>query len=85
MLGAVLCALNVMQLLVHHVLFLITYRNGCNFKNAATNIIFDNLLKLNASSLSETSTGKLVNLVSNDVSRYEDFLVVRRIPYVLCS
>lgn len=73
--AVVLCVLNIMQLLVHHILFLITYRDGCNFKNASTNMIFDNLLLLKASALSRTSTGKLVNLISNDVSRYEEFLV----------
>ena len=74
--GLLLCIMNTAQLMVHHVLFLITYRNGCNFKNAATSFIFDCLLTLKASSLSGTSTGKLVNLISNDVSRYEEFLVV---------
>jgi ATP-binding cassette subfamily C (CFTR/MRP) protein 4 len=73
--AGVLCALNVLQLAVHHVLFLITYRNGCNFKNAATALIFDSLLLTRASALSGTSAGTLVNLISNDVSRYEDFLV----------
>ena len=82
--GSVLCLLNITQLLVHHILFLIDYRLGCDFKNAATNFIFDTLLTLKSSALSGTSSGKLVNLISNDVSRYEDFLVVSLI-YACCQ
>jgi ABC-type multidrug transport system fused ATPase/permease subunit len=74
--GTVICLINLVQVVVHHVLFLISMRNGWNFKNASTAFIFDALMKVKASALSSTSTGKLVNLISNDVSRFDEFLVV---------
>ncbi len=85
--GTVMCVLNLLQVVVHHVLFLISMRNGWNFKNSTTALIFDNLMMVRNSALESAgmSTGKLVNLLSNDVARYEEFSVVSLHVFVLSS
>lgn len=76
--AGVLGALSLGQVFSHHIGFLLTYRCGWNWKNATTALIHDRLFYLNGGTLqgSSTSTGMLVNLISNDVSRFEEFAVV---------
>ena len=66
------------QVVSHHIGFLFTYRAGWNWKNSCTALIHDRLFYLNGGTLqgSSTSTGMLVNMISNDVARFEEFAVV---------
>lgn len=56
-------------------------RMGWQWKTAATGIIFNSLFKLRG--INTVGTGKLVNLISNDVSRFEEFAVMA--PFAIIS
>jgi ABC-type transport system involved in cytochrome bd biosynthesis fused ATPase/permease subunit len=50
-------------------------RLGWNWKSATTALIYKSLFNLRAESLGAAGTGKMVNLISNDVGRFEDYSV----------
>jgi hypothetical protein len=76
--AAILGGLSIVQTIAHHVLFCFSMCMGWNWKTACTAMIHDRLFFLNAGVMqnSRTSTGMLVNLISNDVARFEEFSVV---------
>jgi len=53
-------------------------RLGWNWKNASTALVHLKLLHLDSGVLqsSGSGTGMMVNLISNDVSRFEEFAIV---------
>ena len=57
-------------------------RVGWNWKNASTALVHLKLLHLDSGVLqsSGSGTGMMVNLISNDVSRFEEFAIVMQ-PY----
>jgi ATP-binding cassette, subfamily C (CFTR/MRP), member 4 len=69
--GLMLVAL--VQIIVHHRLYYLTMMNGAKARIAISGVINRKLLKLNACSLMQTSSGNLINLVSNDVQRFDMF------------
>lgn len=75
--AAILSAIGFIQVFIHHVLFFHSMRLGWNWKNETTALIHEKILHLDAGILqsSGTSTGMLVNLISNDVARFEEFAV----------
>jgi ATP-binding cassette subfamily C (CFTR/MRP) protein 4 len=79
--AGVLSAINIIQVFIHHVLFFFTMRLGVNWKQSVISLIYSRLFYLNSSSLTGSSksgklgTGKLVNMISNDVYKYEEFSV----------
>ena len=73
--AGILGGLAVFQTFIHHILFFMTMRLGWKWKASVIALLYQNLFKMNAATLSSTGTGKLVNLVSNDVSRYEEFTI----------
>lgn len=52
-------------------------RAGLVWRNSVTALIYDALFRLRATTLQTTVTGKMVNLISNDVSRFEEFAPVK--------
>lgn len=76
--AAILSGTAFVQVLVRHALFFISMRFGWLWKIASTTLIFDKLLSMDVNRLqnSGSSTGVLVNLISNDVSRFEEFAPV---------
>jgi ATP-binding cassette subfamily C (CFTR/MRP) protein 4 len=76
--AGVISCLGLSQTLMHHILFFYSMRVGWNWRNACTALIHDQLFYLNSNVLqsSGTGTGKLVNLISNDVARFDEFAVV---------
>ena len=78
--AAILSGLGFFQVFTHHVLFCISMRTGWNWKNATIALIHDNLIQMDSSVLqsSGTGTGMLVNLISNDVARFEEVSVVSK-------
>lgn len=73
--AVILSGLGIAQLVVHHVLFFYSMRLGWNWKTSITGLIYDRLFLLSSSALATHSTGKLVNLISNDVARFEEFSI----------
>lgn len=76
--AAVLSGTALLQMFVRHALFFISMRFGMLWKNAATALIYDKLLSMDMNRLqnSGSSTGVMVNLISNDVARFEEFAPV---------
>ena len=67
--------LGVAQTLIHHVLFFYSMRLGWNWKCALSALLYRSLFKLNAASIGQAGTGRLMNLISNDMTRFEEFSV----------
>ena len=72
--AAILAGLSIIQTVIHHILFFLSMRLGFHWKQAATGMIFRKLFKFQEGEIT-TGTGKLVNLISNDVSKFEMFAV----------
>jgi hypothetical protein len=69
---AVLLALfGVLQVFLHHILFFRSMRAGWQLRSATIGLINRKVLRLKGSALADTSTGQIVNLVSNDVWRFD--------------
>ena len=77
--AAILGGVGIIQTIIHHVLFYISMRLGWNWKTACLALIHRQLFRLKGSTLQQSGsgTGKLVNLISNDVARFEEFAIVR--------
>lgn len=76
--AALLSANGLLLVLIHHVNFFFSMRMGWNWKSAVTAFIQERLILLDSGAMqrSGTGTGMLVNLISNDVARFEEFAVV---------
>lgn len=73
--AAILGGLGIVQTVSHHILFFYSMRLGWNWRSSVTGLIYDRLFKLNSNMKSTFTTGKLVNLISNDVARFEEFSI----------
>jgi ATP-binding cassette subfamily C (CFTR/MRP) protein 4 len=78
--ATIISVLSVTQTFAHHILFFFSMRLGWNWKTACTALIYDGLFHMSDSVLNNPTsglgTGMLVNLISNDVSRLEEFAAV---------
>eukprot|EP00941_MAST-03F_sp_MAST-3F-sp1_P004878 g4878.t1 len=68
-----LIAVAAFQIIVHHRLYYFTMRGGWNARQATCAIVNAKLLRLHSSSLRAATSGKVVNIVSNDVLRFDTF------------
>lgn len=74
--AGLIAALGVLQAIVHHILFFLTMRIGWNWRTSCTGLIYDALFKLEGADMHSVQNGKMVNMISNDVTRIEEFAVV---------
>jgi ATP-binding cassette, subfamily C (CFTR/MRP), member 4 len=74
--AAILGGLSIVQTITHHIVFFFTMRLGWNWRSSVMGLIYDRLFHINGNMKSNYTTGKLVNLISNDVARFEEFAVV---------
>ena len=58
---------------VHHQLYMFTMRGGFNMRMAVTGLVHAKLLRLSAVALQQATSGKVINIVSNDVQRFDLF------------
>ena len=61
------------QAVVHHQLYMYTMRGGFNMRMAVTGLVHAKLLRLSALALQQATSGKVINIVSNDVQRFDLF------------
>lgn len=66
-----------------HPFYFWTYHLGMKCRVAACHLIYKKALKLNQLALGEASAGQMINLLSNDVSRFER--VVELVPFLVES
>ncbi|XP_078589212.1 ATP-binding cassette sub-family C member 4-like [Branchiostoma floridae x Branchiostoma japonicum] len=73
---AYLCALGIsacalLSGMVHHQIYFLTQRWGWRKKVACCSMIYKKALRLSNAALLKTTTGQIVNLMSNDVNRFD--------------
>nr|CAH7718236.1 unnamed protein product [Callosobruchus chinensis] len=61
-----------LNILIVHYVTLSCYRIGMRVRVACCSLIYRKLLKLSQASLTQTTAGQLVNLLSNDVQRFDN-------------
>lgn len=71
---------NLFQSFLHHVSFFFSMKMGNNMKIGSISFIFDRLFEIKGNILQSSgiTSGRLVNLISNDVQRFEECTVVSR-------
>lgn len=70
-------------IVLSHPYFFQTYHIGMRCRVAACYMIYKKSLRLSQSAMSETTVGQMVNLLSNDVNRFDQ--VVQLMPYVILA
>ena len=68
----VLGLLSILQTIVHGLAFYFAYILGFTWRMSTVALIFDKLFRVKSEFLT-SGTGKLVNLISNDVGRFDDW------------
>ncbi|RYH06110.1 hypothetical protein EON65_43270 [archaeon] len=83
--AGILSVVSFSQTAIHHVLFFFSMRAGWNWKIACTALIYEGLFELQyGGALAATMTGRMMNLISNDVARFEEFAVVSADKVCVC-
>ncbi|GFR41484.1 hypothetical protein Agub_g2175, partial [Astrephomene gubernaculifera] len=72
--AVVLGACGCSMVVIHHQLFWIGMRSGFRMRQQAIAAIHSKVLRLNSAAVGALSTGHVVNLVSNDVRRFDDVM-----------
>ena len=65
-----------LQVLIHHQFFFRTTRIGIHIRIALSSIIYKRLLSLPTRAIMKTTTGQMINLISNDVSKFEELSII---------
>ncbi|KAF7274137.1 hypothetical protein GWI33_013181 [Rhynchophorus ferrugineus] len=68
--GLVSGSIFVQTMLIHHYFFY-AYHLGQKIRSATSSLVYRKAIKLSRSALGETTIGQMVNLISNDVARFE--------------
>ena len=79
--GVVLCL--TVYALIHHPYFFGMVHTGMKMRVAASSLLYRKALKLSNSALGQTTVGQMVNLLSNDVNRFD--LTVLFNHYLWCG
>ncbi|XP_061548514.1 ATP-binding cassette sub-family C member 4-like isoform X2 [Phycodurus eques] len=70
--AAGICLSTVWMSILHHLYFYQVQRVGMKIRVAMCHMIFRKALSLNNTALTKTTTGQIVNLLSNDVNRFDE-------------
>lgn len=75
-----ICLCSIFPTVVHHPYFLAVFSSGMRMRISCCALLYRKLLKLNLTSMGNTATGQVVNLMSNDVFRFD--LAIGLIPFL---
>ena len=88
MIGLVMSSLIIMAMMHHG--FVLHLRHGNNCRQALTHLIYKKVLKLSMSSFQETDVGQILNILANDLNRFEEiafwmiYLLLAPIASIIC-
>ncbi|XP_016893938.1 multidrug resistance-associated protein 4-like isoform X2 [Cynoglossus semilaevis] len=80
--GAVLSLCSVIVGVVHHQYFFHLQRQGWRLRVAMCHLIYKKALRLSNSAMMKTTVGQIVNLLSNDVNRFDEVSVFVHSLYI---
>ncbi|XP_071557592.1 ATP-binding cassette subfamily C member 4-like isoform X2 [Temnothorax nylanderi] len=63
---------NIISVLMIHQMRLLSQQIGMRVRVSCSSLLYRKLLRLNRASINQISTGQITNILSNDVSRYDD-------------
>ncbi|CAF1394631.1 unnamed protein product [Adineta steineri] len=70
----------IVQAIVPHQIFFRNSRIGMRIRNSLSSVIYKHLLTINTAALHKTTVAQMINLVANDVSKFEEFSVFVHSP-----
>ena len=73
--GSGVVLMSALYTLVHHTYFNGVYLVGMRVRIACSSLVYRKALKLSKSAMSKTTIGQMVNLLSNDVSRFDTAVI----------
>ncbi|KAF3706362.1 Multidrug resistance-associated protein 4 [Channa argus] len=73
--AAALSILTIGLALLHHLYFYHVQRAGMKIRVAMCHMIYKKALNLSSSAMGKTTTGQIVNLLSNDVNKFDDVTI----------
>ncbi|CAG2103624.1 unnamed protein product [Medioppia subpectinata] len=71
--GIVVCS--ALYITLHHPCLMRNLQVGMRLRNACTTLMYQKSLKLSQSSLAKTTVGQIINIMSNDVNRFDEFAI----------
>ncbi|XP_018322257.1 multidrug resistance-associated protein 4-like [Agrilus planipennis] len=82
-LGGILLAMSTITVLTYHQLNLLLSQIGMRVRVACSSLIYRKLLRLSTKSLNEAAAGKVVNLLSNDVNRFDLVVILLHFFWIM--
>ncbi|CAG2117708.1 unnamed protein product, partial [Medioppia subpectinata] len=71
--GIVVCS--ALYITLHHPCLMRNLQVGMRLRNACTTLMYQKCLKLSQLSLAKTTVGQIINIMSNDVNRFDEFAI----------